>query len=316
MNAKANYIRIGIFVLIAIFIFVAGLLAFGARSYFATKLTYETAIQGDVTGLSIGSSVLYRGIPIGKVSNISIAPNTYPNTTSDVIVVVFQVDQRILKRDKTAEEREQLLKHEIGKGLRAMVKPQSITGTSVLFLEYLNPESYPPIAIDYTPQNPYIPSAPGQFTRLLESIEESLQNLQKLDLGAIGTGASNALAETTILLRHLDSLDLQKTVTKANTLLDTMDKTVGNVNTTIASMSLDKLGGNADDLVVQLKESNRRLQAIMDKLGNAPLGETVDNLNGDLQTLNAVLLELKRYPSGFIFGEPPQPAKSVQPPSK
>jgi phospholipid/cholesterol/gamma-HCH transport system substrate-binding protein len=316
MNAKANYIRIGIFVLIAIFLFVAGLLAFGARSYFATKLTYETAIQGDVTGLSIGSSILYRGIPIGKVSEIGIAPNFYPNSTSDVIIVRCQIDQRILKRDKTAESRAELLKHEIGKGLRAMVKPQSITGTSVLFLEYLNPESYPPIAIDYTPQYPYIPSVPGQFTRLLESVEESLQNLQKLDFAAIGKGASNTLAETTILVQKLNRLDLDKTVTKADTLLDTMNKTVGNVNTAIAGLNLDKLGGNADDLVVQLKESNRRLQTIMDKLGNAPLGETVENLNADLQTLNAVLLELKRYPSGFIFGDPPRPAQSVQPPSK
>jgi len=35
-----------------------------------------------------------------------------------------------------------------------------------------------------------------------------------------------------------------------------------------------------------------------------------------LQTLNQVLLQLKQYPSGFIFGAPPHPAKSVQPPSK
>jgi phospholipid/cholesterol/gamma-HCH transport system substrate-binding protein len=316
MNSKANYIRIGIFVLLAIFLLVAGLLAFGARSYFTKKLTYETAIQGDVTGLSIGSSVLYRGIPIGKVSEIAIAPNYYPNSTSDVIVVVFEVDQTILKKEQTSEQREQLLEHEIGRGLRAMVKLQSITGTSVLFLQYLDPKSYPPLAIDYTPDNPYIPSAPSQVTRMLESIEQSLQNLQKLDLGSIGSEASNALAQTSLLVEQLNRMDLKDTVSKANNLLDTLDTTVKNVNTTITGMKLDQLGGNADDLVIQLKESNRKLQIVMDKLGNAPLGETVDNLNADLQTLNAVLLELKRYPSGFIFGEPPPRARSVEPPSK
>jgi phospholipid/cholesterol/gamma-HCH transport system substrate-binding protein/paraquat-inducible protein B len=316
MNSKANYIRIGIFVLVAIFLFTVGLLAFGARSYFVTKLTYETAVQGDVTGLSIGSAVLYRGIPIGKVSNIVLAPNLYPNSTSDVIVVEFEVDQKIFKREPSAEERAQLLKREIGKGLRAMVKAQTITGTSVLFLQYLDPETYPPLAIDYTPRNPYVPSAPSQITRMLESIEASLENLQKLDLGAIGTGASNALAETTLLVQKLNRLDLDKTVAKADSLLDSLDTTVKNVNHAVTGMQLDKLGGNADDLVVQLKESNAKLQTVMDKLGNAPLGETIDSLNADLQTLNAVLLQLKQYPSGFIFGEPPKPAKSVQPPSK
>jgi phospholipid/cholesterol/gamma-HCH transport system substrate-binding protein/paraquat-inducible protein B len=316
MNAKANYIRIGIFVLVSIFLFIAGLLAFGARSYFKTKLTYETAIEGDVTGLSVGSSVLYRGIPIGKVSEIDIAPNLYPSSTSDVIVVRCEIDQRILEKNLSEDQREQALEQANKKGLRAMVRAQSITGTSVIFLQYLDPDTYPPIAIDYTPLYPYVPSAPSQITRMLESIEQSLQNLQKLDLEAIGRGASNTLAQTTLLVQKLNHLDLDKTVTKADKLLDTLDSTVKNVNATVTSMKLDRLGNNADDLVLQLKESNAKLQTVMDKLGNAPLGETIDSLNADLQTLNQVLLQLKQYPSGFIFGAPPHPAKSVQPPSK
>src|SRR5215469_864982 len=259
MNAKANYIRIGIFVLIALFIFIAGLLAFGARSYFMTKLMYETAIEGDVTGLSVGSSVLYRGIPIGKVSEIDVAANLYPGSTSDVIVVRCEIDQKILEKNLSVEQRKEALEKANEKGLRAMVKAQSITGTSVIFLQYLDPEKYPPIAIDYTPQYPYVPSAPSQITRMLESIEASLQNLQKLDLEAIGKGASNTLAETTLLVQKLNHLDLDKTVTKADTLLDTLDTTVKNVNQTVTGMQLDRLGNNADDLVLQLKESNLKL---------------------------------------------------------
>jgi ABC-type transporter Mla subunit MlaD len=309
MNAKAHYIRIGIFVLIAIFLFVAGLLAFGAKSYFIKKLTYETAIQGDVTGLSVGSPVLYRGIPIGKVSEIAIAPNVYPDSTSDVIVVRCEIDQSILKNEHTPEERAQLLHREIGKGLRAMVKAQSITGTSVLFLQYLDPKSYPPFAIDYTPKYPYIPSAPSQIARMLDSIQDTLNNLQKLNFGGLGMETSNALAQTALLAQELNRLDLKDTVDKANRLLDTL-------NTTVSGMKLDRLGGNANELVMQLKDTNQKLQTVIDKVGNAPLGETIDNLNSDLQTLNQVLLQLKQYPSGFIFGEPPPRAKSVEPPSK
>ncbi len=309
MNAKANYIRIGIFVLIAIFLFVAGLLAFGAKSYFTRKLTYETAIQGDVTGLSVGSPVLYRGIPIGKVSEIAIAPNLYPNSTSDVIVVRCEIDQSILKNEHTAEQRAQLLQREVGKGLRAMVKAQSITGTSVLFLQYLNPKSYPPFAIDYTPDYPYIPSAPSQIAQMLDSIQETLDNFQKLNLAGLGMETSNALTQAALLVEHVNRLDLQGTVNNANKLLDTL-------NTSVAGMKLNELGGNANELVVQLKDTNQKLQTVIDKVGNAPLGETVENLNADLQTLNQVLLQLKQYPSGFIFGEPPPRAKSVQPPSQ
>ena len=60
-----------------------------------------------------------------------------------------------------------------------MVKSQGITGTSMLALEKLNPTNYPPLAIDFTPKHIYIPSAPAQLTRMLESIEKSLNNIQQ-----------------------------------------------------------------------------------------------------------------------------------------
>ena len=316
MTAKANYVRIGIFVMVAIFLLIAGLLAFGARSYFAKKIVFETAVEGDVTGLSVGSSVLFRGVPIGKVSNIDFAPNIYPTTTTDVIVVEFEINESIFKKKRTAAETERLRQHEINKGLRAVVKAQTITGSSTLFLEYLDPKHFPPPPIDYTPNNLYIPSAPGQFTRMLESIEQSLQNLEKLNFGSLGMEASNTLAQTTLLIEELNRLDLGHTVGKANTLLDTLNEAAENINTNINSLKLGQLGGNANDLVVQLKASNLKLQTTLDHLNEAPINQSLDNLSSALQTLNGVLLELKRYPSGFIFGQPPARAKSVEPPSK
>jgi hypothetical protein len=35
-----------------------------------------------------------------------------------------------------------------------------------------------------------------------------------------------------------------------------------------------------------------------------------------MRDMDDVLLELKRYPAGFLFGEPPPPVKTVQPPAK
>lgn len=168
MSAKVNNIRIGIFVLVAIFLLVVGLLAFGARSFFAIKTTYETAIVGEVDGLSVGSAVIFRGVPIGKVSLIDFAPNVYPDSTSTVIVVEFEVDRKIL-RHETAEQIDKIREEEIKKGLRCTVKAQSITGTSIISINYLNPIAYPPPILDYTPEHPYIPSAPSQFARLVES---------------------------------------------------------------------------------------------------------------------------------------------------
>ena len=60
MSAKTNNIKIGIFVLLALALFIAGLLAFGAKSYFAPKTRFETAIPGEV-GRAFGG--LGRPVP-------------------------------------------------------------------------------------------------------------------------------------------------------------------------------------------------------------------------------------------------------------
>src|SRR5881394_3837824 len=246
MSPKSNNIRIGIFMLTAVGLFIAGLLAFGAKSAFVKKSIYETAIEGDVSGLSVGSKVLLRGVPIGKVSNIDLAPNVYPASKSSVIVVEFQVERTIFVQDQSAEAKERHRQEEIANGLRAMVKGQGITGTSILALDHLNPQDCPLPPIDYTPRHPYVPSVPGQFTRMLESIERALHNVQKLDLEAIGVGVSNVLDQVKEVLAKINRLDLEKTLGKADTLLDEVKTTVATVDTTIKSMKLDTLSGDAD----------------------------------------------------------------------
>jgi hypothetical protein len=44
MSTKANTAKIGLFVILALVLLIAGLLAFGAKSYFAPKTKGETAV--------------------------------------------------------------------------------------------------------------------------------------------------------------------------------------------------------------------------------------------------------------------------------
>jgi hypothetical protein len=46
------------------------------------------------------------------------------------------------------------------------------------------------------------------------------------------------------------------------------------------------------------------------------LNQTLINARRTLNDMDDVLAQLKQYPSGFIFGGPPPPVKTVQPSSK
>src|SRR3974390_1341917 len=100
MSAKNNSVRIGIFVLVAIALFIVGLLAFGAKSYFAAKTYFETAVPGEASGLSVGSTVQLRGVPVGKVTKIGFAWNQYPDSKTTLIIVDFEVDGDLLPMPK------------------------------------------------------------------------------------------------------------------------------------------------------------------------------------------------------------------------
>src|SRR3974390_64688 len=236
MPAKNNSVRIGVFVLLAIILFIAGLLAFGAKSYFTPKTYFETAVAGEVSGLSVGSGVQLRGVPIGKVTRIGFAWNRYPNSRSTLIIVEFEVDGDLLPFPKGTDLKT-VVKEQTQKGLRATVKGQGITGTSLLALETIRPP--PPVPeLDFTPKNIFIPSTPSQFTRMLEDIEKSLDNLQKLDFAAIGSGVTNVLGGFGQVTAKLDKLDLEGIATNANVVLLEADHTIATLEGTIREMKL------------------------------------------------------------------------------
>ncbi len=315
MSANPNTFKIGLFTLVALGLLVAGVLAFGAKSYFVPKTKFETAIAGEVAGLSVGSSVQLRGVPIGHVSRITFAWNVYPQSKSGFIVVEFEVDGNLLPLPR-GMDMATVLQQATEKGLRAIVKGQGITGTSILALEKLDPDSNPPPTIDYTPRYYYVPSAPGQFTRMLESIEKSLDNLQHVDLAGIGNGVTNALGATTRLVNELNLVNLQIISTNANAVLVQAKALVTNLQENVQSMKLESIGLNANDLLVELRQTNTKLQLVLNQVGTAPVQQTVGDLRTAAQNLNDVLAQLKQYPSGFIFGQPPAPAKGIQTPSK
>lgn len=160
--------------------------------------------------------------------------------------------------------------------------------------------------MDYTPRYYYIPSVPGQFTRILETVETALSNLEKLDFGSIGQGLTNTLGGVRQLSAKLEKLDLEALATNANNLVVDFRGTAAKLNDTIVQiqktldeMKLTQLSHNTDKLVVGLSA--------------VPLQETLGDLQQTLQGLDEVLLEMKRYPAGFFLGEPPVPARLVQP---
>src|SRR3982751_6964319 len=71
MSQRANFFKLGLFVIGAIVAGVAVLLIIGTGRWFTPRVKMETYFNESVQGLDIGSKMKYRGVVIGEVTRIS-----------------------------------------------------------------------------------------------------------------------------------------------------------------------------------------------------------------------------------------------------
>jgi hypothetical protein len=190
MSLKANYFKLGLFVIGAIVAGLVVLVIIGSGRWFQPKLTIETYFNESVQGLDIGSKLKYRGVAIGDVTRIGFSYNKYQldrPVTQRVryVLVEAQIQPKLLGgRAVTGDLTEPAnAKMEVEKGLRIRLAPQGITGTSYLEIDYVDPPP-PLLPIDWTPDNIYIPSSSSTVTQIVSAASDILETLRKLDLGA------------------------------------------------------------------------------------------------------------------------------------
>jgi phospholipid/cholesterol/gamma-HCH transport system substrate-binding protein len=85
---KLSYFKIGVFVISAIVIGVIGVVVLGAGAIFQKRSLIETYIDESVQGLDVGSPVKFRGVPVGRVEQISLTSAEYSTRRQYVLVRV------------------------------------------------------------------------------------------------------------------------------------------------------------------------------------------------------------------------------------
>ena len=332
MDTKAHDFKLGVFVIASLGLLAVGLFAFGAARYFQRTTLAETYVSGKADGLSVGAPVILSGVRVGKVTKIDFSWNLYPQPEPRYVVIDFELGHSIAP-GASSEAIAQRIEAQVKKGLRARVNPQGFTGSTLLSLEYVEPAEYPPVPFPWTPEHIYIPSAPGQFSEILGSLQKTLQNVAQLDLQSLGgslqrdlTGAEKLmdhlerdLGPAERLLGHLDrSLDSAETLMARLEEINLLELTtnaqalITQLRSDVSEMQLGKLSTNATELLTNANRTIRRLDLMVANLDTASLNDTLANLRVASRDLDETLRKLKQYPSGFVFGKPPPTAASLE----
>ena len=98
MTTRANYSKIGLFVVLGFSAALALAVGLGATRSQRTPVPFFTYFNESVQGLDVGAPVTFRGVGIGRVGEITIAPDPHLPTDQQSVnadpsgVVVVQYD--------------------------------------------------------------------------------------------------------------------------------------------------------------------------------------------------------------------------------
>jgi len=317
MSVSPSPFKLGLFVIGGVTLVVVALLAFGLRHRLERKVEFETYVTDSVGRLRTGSVVKLNGVSVGEVTRLEFSWNEYPGGTPACVVVHFEVRAPALPRSP-----ELLLDQAVQRGLRAIVDTEGITGVAVLSLTNVDPAENPPLQVSWAPHHPVVPSAPNQLDQIIHSVRTTLASVQRIDFARIGAQLDGLLEAVTGTLHQLDRLDAQRlsgdlraSAGRIGAASDDVGALAREARAAVRGMQLDALGRDANGLVASLRDTNARLQLLIDRLSNVDARDLHDTLVGvheAVNGLNEVIAQLRGYPSGFFFGDKPPPARSVE----
>ena len=138
MSKQVNKTLIGVFVVSAIAMLTAAVLIFGSGKFFKEKNLYVAYFDGSVKGLRIGAPVVFRGVRIGEVQDITLHYYRQELDFKIPVMIVLYPEKIIgIGMDFDPEEEEKSWKKLLDDGLRATLEMQSIvTGQLLIGLDF------------------------------------------------------------------------------------------------------------------------------------------------------------------------------------
>lgn len=218
----ARNVKLGIFTISAIAAAIIAAIVLGIHAMAPAKVKYHTYFDESVQGLELGSSVTYRGVRIGSVEAIRIAPD---RKHVDVVLGLIATDARKLGLAATSPE------------LRTQLEVQGLTGLKNVEIDFFDPSVNPPPELPFEPDENYIPSKKSLLTGISGDLEVLAHELPDL--------VDHAKVTFGKLDNVLDDVHDERLVARAGEMVDRLSSASATARRVIASIEDAKLPAQA-----------------------------------------------------------------------
>jgi paraquat-inducible protein B len=327
MRPGRLYLRVGALLIVGAGLLVGFVLFLTAGRINSDQgLPFETYLRESVQGLDAGSVVRYRGVAIGRVTDIGLVAAEYPSETDQpysaayqLVMVRFVVDPRRIGRVPNVQEA-------IDSGLRVRIASQGITGVSYIELDFVDEARRTPVpTLPWTPRAQFIPSIPSTITQVTNAAENLIARLNGLDIEGLIDGMNGLVGD---LRGQVTTGDLGQALRDASALMRGLRETVAGAEIEQTLNDLRGAAAGVRDAAASVqavlagpdvRATLARLPALMQSVeatvraaraaatdAQADLGPILRDLRASAANLRDTTEALRRSPGQAIFGAPPE----------
>lgn len=312
---------VGLFVILGMTIVIVSVLWLGMSQYFKEGRHYVAFFDESVQGLKKDSAVKYRGVEIGLVENIRVAPD------GKLIRILFNLDEPLKDSDKMV----------------AQIKSIGITGIMFVELERMKPADHLRTPkLTFEPEFPVIATKPSEMKQLLTDIYAILNKINQIDVKGISNKIIQTLDNANQTFEDAQvkkvSENIQETLVRTHKILNPDEWIQIRKNIYQASKDLNHLIASSGAMVARidrsLKKHNKNLANSLDgfktaaanastllqtgtgfindtqsKVSNLDekLIETLNSLEAASKSMNSLIQQIMDQPSMLLFSSPPEP---------
>jgi phospholipid/cholesterol/gamma-HCH transport system substrate-binding protein len=302
MEAKVNFVVVGVFVIVLSTTLIAGVLWLSSGKYYRKSYdTYQTYMTESVSGLNVGAPVRYRGVDVGRVRKIVLAPGNV-----EQVQVTLDIDRGTPIKVDTI----------------AVLQTQGLTG--IAFVELTGGgRTSPPLRAQPGEEFPAIKSGPSLMNRLESSLTTLIAGLNRTsdNLNAALDEENRRALRKTLADLEIVSRALAARSATIDAGLASAAKTMENTARITDQLPrllerVDRSADTFDRMANQIAGAGVRATSMLDdsradvqRFTNETLPE-VQELVADLRDLTAALRrvsgELEKNPSVLVYGKPSQ----------
>ena len=258
MSQPTNHWKLGLFVVVSFLLGLGALMYIGARAFGSDAVTYRSYFDESVTGLDIGSPVRFRGVTLGTVLGVKIAPDKRH------VEVSYGIDAPLMRSAGIAAGTGHGGSSKVPSDRRAQVSAQGLTGQKYILLDFFDVKTNPVEPLPFpTPENT-IPSATSPLKNIEDSVSRAIEQVPQITKQVSELlSTSNRLVmsvENQQLPGRLDETfdHLNATLTNTNQLIDAM-------NAKVNQLPVAELSADARTTLQNVSATMTKVQAVLDR---------------------------------------------------